>query len=128
MAKEVQIGAQPVILFDGECGLCDRWVSFVLAVDRRERFKFAALRPEELAAANSVMLRLNGQVYLRSEAVLRTLGLLGFPYWLAGALRVVPIAWRDGVYDWVARNRYKVFGRRETCRIPTPRERARFVS
>ena len=121
-------GPHPIVLFDGDCGLCDRWVRFVLWADRGARVRFAPLRPEELAQADSVMLRQNGQTYLRSEAVLRTLGGLGFPYSLAATLRVVPVAWRDAAYNLVARHRYRLFGRRQTCRIPTPGERARFVS
>jgi len=118
----------PVVLFDGDCGLCDRWVQFVLRADRQARFRFAPLQPEDLAQADSVVLRERGRTYLRSEAVLRTLGGLGFPYSLATALRLVPVAWRDTFYNQVARHRYRLFGRRLACRIPTPAERARFVS
>jgi predicted DCC family thiol-disulfide oxidoreductase YuxK len=118
----------PVILFDGECGICDRWVQFVLWADRDGRFRFAALKPEDLARVDSVMLRYDGRLYLRSEAVLRTFGLLGFPFRMAAILRLLPASWRDAAYDQVARNRYWLFGRRQTCRVPTAQQRSRFLA
>jgi predicted DCC family thiol-disulfide oxidoreductase YuxK len=118
----------PVILFDGECALCNWWVDFVLRVDRNRRFRFRTLQPEDLPDADSVALQTGDEVYFRSEAVLRILTGLGFPYSLAAALRIFPRGLRDLVYNWVARNRYRWFGRRDTCRIPTPEERSRFVS
>ena len=116
-----------IIFFDGHCGLCDRWVQFVLKADRSQRFLFAPLQPQDLAQADSVMLRLNGRVYLRSEAVLHTLGHLGHPYRLALILRYVPLRFRDAVYDLVARNRHRWFGRRTVCPIPTATEAARLL-
>jgi predicted DCC family thiol-disulfide oxidoreductase YuxK len=103
-------------------------VNFVLKADRKATFRFAPLKANDLARAESVMLRENGHVLLRSDAVLRVFSLLGFPYSLAAPLRLVPLAIRDAVYNWVARNRYRWFGRADSCRIPTADERARFVS
>jgi predicted DCC family thiol-disulfide oxidoreductase YuxK len=118
----------PVVLFDGDCALCNGWVDFVLRVDRNRKFRFATLQPEDLRNTQSIALRDGDHVYYRSEAVLQILSGLGFPYSLAAALRILPAGLRDTVYDWVARNRYHWFGRRNTCRIPTPEERSRFVS
>ncbi len=64
---------------------------------------------------------------LRPDAALRILQSLGFPYSLAGVFRVFPKALRDAVYRWIARNRYRWFGRRDACRLPTPVERERFL-
>jgi len=127
LINKTQTG-HPVILYDGDCGLCSHWVSFLLRADRRARFRFAPLQATDLAQADSVKLRHKGVVYLRSEAVLRTLALLGFPYSLATPLRLIPRTWRDAVYDLVARNRHRFFARPSTCRIPTPEERARLAS
>jgi predicted DCC family thiol-disulfide oxidoreductase YuxK len=116
---------RPVVLFDGDCGLCDRWVQFVLKADSAERFRFAPLQVQEMAQADSVMLRVDGRVYLRSEAVLRTLGQLGFPYRVSLVLRWIPLRLRDAVYDLVARHRHRWLSPRAVCSIPTARQIAR---
>ena len=129
----------PVILFDGVCGLCNWWVSFVLERDKRGRFRFAALQGEaggELLRSHglpvdqldTVVLIAGERAYSKSAAVLEILKRLGFPWSLAAAGAVLPIGVRDGLYDFVARNRYRWFGRTETCRIPTAAERGRFLA
>ena len=128
----------PVILFDGVCGLCDRWVSFVLKRDRRCTFRFAALQSEAGASLlrahglprdqlSSVVLIAGGRAYLKSAAILEMLRGLGLPWSLAVAGAALPVGFRDRLYDFVARNRYEWFGRTDTCRIPSPAERARFL-
>jgi predicted DCC family thiol-disulfide oxidoreductase YuxK len=129
----------PVILFDGVCGLCDRWVSFVLERDKRSAFRFAALQSEAGGALlrshglpadqlDSVVLIVGGRAYLKSAAILEILKRLGFPWSLASAGAAVPGGLRDALYDFVATNRYRWFGRTETCRLPTPAERSRFLA
>ena len=129
----------PMILFDGVCGLCNWWVSFVLERDKRGRFRFAALQSEAGGALlrshglpadqlDTVVLIAGGRAYLKSAAVIEILGGLGFPWSLAAAGAVLPGALRDTLYDFVARNRYRWFGRTETCRLPTPAERGRFLA
>lgn len=127
----------PVIFFDGLCGLCDRWVGFVLKHDRRGSFRFAALQGETARhwlqidpdqPLNSVVL-LDGQgAHLKADAISRVLVRLGsiwtIPGWL---LRLVPRFLRNRGYDVVARHRYRWFGKKESCRLPTPSERARFL-
>ena len=132
----------PVLLFDGLCTLCDGTVSFVLGRDRSGRIRFAPLqgafaagvvkRHPDLTGVDSLVLvesREDGgeRVRVRSDAALRLAVLMGGPWRLLAAFRIVPRAVRDAVYDWVARNRHRWFGRRETCRLPTPDERARFL-
>jgi len=121
-----------VVVFDGECNVCNGWADFLLRFDRRDIFRFAALQSEVGArlangVEGSIVLVDGDAVLVRSDAVLRMLGLLGFPFSLVVVFRVVPRAVRDAVYDFLARNRIRWFGRRETCRVPTAEERGRFL-
>jgi predicted DCC family thiol-disulfide oxidoreductase YuxK len=125
-----------VILFDGVCNVCDRFVQFVIARDPAERFQFGALQSEGgrrlLAAAppfsgESMVLVEDGRLFTRSTAALRVVRRLRFPWSLLYGAIIVPGPLRDLVYDWFARNRYRWFGRREHCVVPTPEVRRRFV-
>jgi predicted DCC family thiol-disulfide oxidoreductase YuxK len=127
-----------VVIFDGECKFCNRWVDFLLRFDRRDVFRFAARQTEAGAAflqqaglpecgVGSIILAEDGSVLVRSAAVLRILDLLGFPFSLAAVFRLIPTTPRDAVYEWFARNRLKWFGRRSTCRLPSEAERHRFL-
>jgi predicted DCC family thiol-disulfide oxidoreductase YuxK len=130
-------GTHPVVLFDGVCGLCNRFVDWLLRRDDTGVLRFAPLQSpqaEQLGAtANgedslaTVIVVDNEKTYRRSTAALRTIAMLGWPWNLAKALLVVPRPLRDAVYRWVATNRYQWFGKRETCRMPTPEERSRFL-
>ena len=125
----------PVILFDGVCNLCNGFVQFVIARDPGARFRFAALQSDSArrlldglgAVPDSVVLVDGGRVYTRSAAALRIARRLPFPWSLAQALIVVPRPLRDWVYDRIARHRYRWFGRKDVCMIPTPDLRARFL-
>ena len=125
-----------VILFDGVCNLCNGAVRWVIEHDRREIFRFAALQSlagrDALAAApagglDSVILVDEAGVHTQGEAVLRICRRLGFPWSLALVGRALPRPWRDALYAWVARHRYRWFGRRDACLRPTPALRARFL-
>jgi len=127
-----------IILFDGVCNLCNALVRFVIARDPHGHFRFAALTSEAgvraLEAASisgvrpdSMVLIDGGRVFLRADAALQVLRRLRFPWPLAYALVAVPRSIRDRVYDVIARNRYRWFGQRETCMVPTPAVRARFL-
>ena len=128
----------PVVLFDGVCNLCNASVRFILARDRRQVFRFAALqsraarRALETAGAgpaglDSVVLVDDRGVHTQSEAVLRIAARLGLPWSLLAAGRVLPRGVRDAIYASVARHRYRWFGRRDACPRPTPALRARFL-
>jgi predicted DCC family thiol-disulfide oxidoreductase YuxK len=132
------VAGRPVILFDGVCNLCNRSVQFVLGHDRRARFLLAANQSEagrrRLAAhgfdgeiPQTIYLVEGGRLYRESTAVLRIARGLGFPWSLAWAAILVPRFLRDAVYHFVARNRYRWFGRREQCRLPQPGEKERFL-
>jgi len=128
----VGTGGHVVVIFDGECNVCNGWADFLLRFDKKDIFRFAALQSEvgtRLAngVEGSIVLVDGSAVLVRSDAVLRMLALLGFPFSLAGIARVIPRGLRDAVYDFVARNRIKWFGRRDTCRVPTAEERGKFL-
>lgn len=130
----------PVILFDGHCNLCNVAVDFVLRREAVPEVRFASLQSEAgraLLAAHGVaapdgdpdtiVLVDDGAVWTHSDAALRMARRLRLPWRALGWLTWVPRALRDGVYRWVARNRYRWFGRSETCRVATPAEKARFL-
>jgi predicted DCC family thiol-disulfide oxidoreductase YuxK len=127
----------PVIFFDGVCGLCNAWIDFVVARDKTRVFRFGPLQGETArewlnlppeAAFDSVMLVDSTGIYRKSEAVWRILARLPGPWRLmAGILRVIPGPIRNWGYDFVARHRYRWFGKKETCRLPSADERERFV-
>lgn len=129
----------PVIVFDGVCLLCSRWVDFILLHDRDGRFRLAAmqgnhgsslLRAHGLAPDDptSFLLVQDGHGYTDTDAIARVLGQLGHRWTLISRLlRAVPKFLRDPAYRWVARHRYRLFGRREQCRLPDAAHAARFL-
>ena len=126
----------PIVFFDGVCGLCNASVDRLLRWDRHAVLRFAPLQgatAERLLPAmltghigTLVLLDADG-LHLRSEAALRTLKYVHGPWRLLAGLRAVPRAVRDGVYDIIARRRYEWFGKKESCRVPSPHERERFL-
>jgi predicted DCC family thiol-disulfide oxidoreductase YuxK len=135
--------APAIILFDGVCNLCNGFVQFVLRHDGAGQFRFAALQseaarallaahghpltPAALADPASVVLVAEGRVYTHSAAVLRIAGRLGGLWRLAAVGWLLPGPWRDALYRFVARHRYRWFGRQESCWLPTPALRGRFL-
>ena len=128
----------PVILFDGICNLCNSAVQFVIKRDKKQRFRFASLQSEQgqqvldemqypLTRADSFYLVENGKVFDQSTAALRVVRALQGLWPLLYGFIVVPPFIRDGVYNVIAKNRYRWFGQRNTCIVPTPENRARFL-
>lgn len=128
----------PIILFDGVCNLCNSSVDFVIDRDPEARFRFASLQGEigrgllrqhDVApeAMDSVVLIEEGRVHTRSTAALRIARRLPFPWPLFSIFFILPALLRDFFYDLIARNRYRWFGRRESCRMPTPELQTRFL-
>ena len=137
LAPNLQPGDR-VILFDGVCRLCSAWVRFLIRFDREHKFKLAAVQSEEGQAILSffglpldefeTMLLVEGnQVYGKSDAFLRVLRQLPFPWPVFTCFRWIPRTLRDWVYDRIARNRYRWFGKYDTCRMPAAAERQRFL-
>jgi len=131
-------GRGAIVLFDGVCNLCNASVGFIIDRDRRGYFSFAALQSEvgrrRLASyrrpgetLDTVVLLEGGRVYTRSRAALRIARRLDGLWPLLFALSVLPEPIADAAYGWIARNRYRWFGRSESCRVPTPELRARFL-
>lgn len=129
----------PIILFDGECNLCDRSVRFILARDRKQQFRFASLQSaagtrliERFApraqGSTTVVLIADGTAHIRSDAALRIAARMDGLWPVLGVFRIVPRPLRDWVYDVVARNRYRWFGRTPCCMVPSPELRERFLS
>ncbi|WP_421871787.1 thiol-disulfide oxidoreductase DCC family protein [Pararhizobium sp.] len=129
----------PILVFDGECIFCSGWVNFVLRYDRLGRYRFitaqsplgqALYRHYGLDSRDyeTNMLIADGIVHLKSEGSLRLAAGLAFPWKLAGILRLIPKSIRDPLYEWIARNRYRIAGRRNTCLVPSPEHRARFLA
>ena len=125
-----------MLLFDGVCTLCSGSVRFVIERDPAGRFQFAPLQSEAARRLlerapqplpDSLVLVEDGRLFTRSTAVLRIARGLRFPWPLAYVFVAVPRPVRDWVYDAVARNRYRWFGRRDVCMMPTPELRARFL-
>ena len=132
-----------LVLYDGVCGLCDRFVQFLIRADRHDRLRFAALQGE---IAAEVLVRAGGsagpldtvrvipdwgtpreRVLERSDAALFAVSACGGIYSAAKLLRLIPRGARDAAYAWIARNRYRWFGTLESCSIPTKATRARFL-
>lgn len=135
--------SNPIVLYDGVCGLCNHLVQFLLKRDTHNRFRFASLQSEfasNLLTRHGIDPHDLDTVYVvkgygqpderllaRSDAILFMLKQLGGFWKIAGVGQVLPKAFRDRVYKIVARNRYRVFGKQESCMLPEPKHRAKFL-
>jgi predicted DCC family thiol-disulfide oxidoreductase YuxK len=133
----------PVLLYDGVCGFCNRTVQLLLRLDPRGTLRFAALQSDygqrvvarhpSLKGVDSVVFVETSpdgaaeRVHVRSDAALRVASYLGGPYKIFLAARLLPTSLRDFLYDAFARNRYKLFGKYDTCLLPAPEVRSRFL-
>ena len=128
---------QPVILFDGVCNLCNGTVDFLMKRNRKKQFRFASLQSETgaflrhqyqiPAYSDSVILIKSETVYFKSDAAFEIAGMLSYPWKIAAFFKIIPKKIRDSIYDWIAKNRYSWFGKRETCRIPSAEEMEFFI-
>jgi len=128
-----------IVLFDGVCNLCNKTVQFIIRKDSKSKFRFASLQSEnallllrqtELLPDNfdSIIYFRNNKFYLKSTAVLKILFDLGGVWRSFYVLIIIPRYMRDVVYDYIAKRRYKYFGKRDTCMIPTPANQERFLN
>lgn len=128
----------PVILFDGVCNFCNGAVNFTIKRDKHKTIKFAALQSDIGQALlkqyglpgdfiSSFLFIENGKVYSRSTAALRVCRYLKALWPLCYGFIIVPAFIRNAVYDFIAKNRYKWFGQKDECMVPTPDVRARFL-
>lgn len=132
-----------ILLYDGECGFCDRTVQYVLKHDRRERIRFAPLQsgfatdkvvkagldPQDLSSMVLILSpgASDEKLLVRGRAALTTLHLLGGWREIPALLRFLPRFLLDWGYGIIARNRFRMGGRLESCRIPSQNERSRFI-
>lgn len=125
-------------MFDGVCNLCNWFVNFIIARDKKNRFQFGSLQSAVVidllrrhdfltSDLSTVILLENEKLYYQSTAVLRILRMLGGVWSLMYVFIVLPKPLRDFMYNLIARHRYKLFGRQDTCMIPTPELKAKFV-
>ena len=135
--------SNPIVLYDGVCGLCNRLNQFLLKRDTHDRFRFASLQSDLAASllerhgADSrdldtvyVVLDYNQpgeRLLARSDAIVHVVTQLNGIWKLAEVGRVLPKFVRDGLYKIVARNRYRVFGKHESCMLPDPKDRHKFL-
>lgn len=127
-----------IILFDGVCNLCNTSIHFIIDRDPKAKFVFAPLQSslgQQLVAQaglpttiDTIVFFKNGKVYTRSTAALEIAGMLTGFWFLLRVGYIIPRCIRDGVYNWIARHRYKWFGQTEACRIPTPALKSRFLA
>lgn len=126
-----------IIFFDGVCNLCSGAVRFVLKRDRKNRFKFASLQSDfarerlrkfgSHESLETIVLIDHGRLFKKSDAALEIARHLDFPWPLWYALKIFPRAIRDFFYEFVARNRYRWFGKSDHCMLPAPELSERFV-
>ncbi|MCB0548247.1 MAG: thiol-disulfide oxidoreductase DCC family protein [Phaeodactylibacter sp.] len=128
----------PVLLFDGVCNLCNGAVQFIIERDPKGVFRFASLQsaaaknllepyPEAPEDISTIVLLENSRMYTRSDAALRAARHLPGAWPALYGFLIVPRSIRDAVYNWIARNRYRWFGKKDQCMIPTPELRDRFL-
>ena len=116
-----------VILFDGICNLCNGAVDFIMKKDKTRQFRFVALQSNEgkkymdqykvPPQIDSVILIKNEEAFVESEAAIEIGKMLPAPWKWSGIFRIVPLKIRDSIYRWIAKNRYRWFGKRQSCRI-----------
>lgn len=128
----------PIILFDGVCNFCNYWVNLIIKYDRKKVFKFAPLQGifgssihskllESNLNVDSVVLSYNGSLYTQSDAVINIGSLLGGIFVLLKIGLLLPKPVRNKMYNWIAQNRYRWFGKKETCMIPSAEIAERFL-
>jgi predicted DCC family thiol-disulfide oxidoreductase YuxK len=129
----------PIIVFDGYCALCSGWAQLVLRHDSAENFRLLpaqsplgralyvhyGLHPEDYET--NILIE-NGVAWFKSEGSIRMAEGLGVPWSLAAAFRILPVGWRDRLYEFIARNRLRFFGKRESCYMPDVQHRHRFLA
>lgn len=125
----------PIIFFDGVCTLCNHWVNFCLNLDSTQSLRFAPIQGDTAAQKlpekyvkdfSTIVFYQNGTISIKSTAALNILGTLGGIWFIISWLRIIPPFIRNLIYDIVAKNRYRVFGKKDSCRLPLPHERALF--
>lgn len=131
-APATLVGALPdrLVVFDGVCVLCSFFARFIVRFDRKNRFRFATAQSplgEALFRAHGLrtdiyetnLVLIDGVPHMRLDSFIATADALGWPWRAARTLQILPRSWRDGLYNLIAGNRYAVFGKKDSCEIPS---------
>jgi predicted DCC family thiol-disulfide oxidoreductase YuxK len=135
---EQSVHSYSIVLFDGVCKFCNGWVQFIIRHDQHDRFRFSPLqsdRAQSLIVSNpllddaldSVIVLEGSTIYTHSSAVLQILKRLGGPWSLLIVFKIIPRPIRDTLYHWIAKRRYKLFGKYDSCMIPNEHIRRKFI-
>ena len=125
-----------VIFFDGYCGLCNGFVDFMIKIDKEGLFKFSPLQseyaksnlnPSDTLDLKSVVVLIDGKSYRKAEGVFKALTSIGGVWRMTAIFNSFPNSILNFGYELVAENRYRLFGKRDTCRLPTQEEKSRFI-
>lgn len=131
--------SKKIILFDGVCNLCNRSIQFIIKRDKKDEFRFTTLQGDlgrqllqerniDTAKVDSIILIEPGVAfYTKSTAALKIGDSFGGLWKIVNVLNLIPRQLRDIVYDWIARNRYRWYGKKDACMVPTPELRAKFL-
>jgi predicted DCC family thiol-disulfide oxidoreductase YuxK len=128
-----------IVLFDGVCNFCNSTVNFIIERDKKNIFQFAPLQESagksllqqyqlDTKDLDSIVLIKNKKAYIKSDAALEIAKDLAGLWKILVVFKIIPTFLRDKVYDFIAANRYRIFGKKESCSIPTPELRAKFIS
>jgi predicted DCC family thiol-disulfide oxidoreductase YuxK len=128
-----------IVLFDGVCNFCNSTVNFIIERDKKNIFQFAPLQESagksllqqyqlDTKDLDSIVLIKNKKAYIKSDAALEIAKDLTGLWKILVVFKIIPTFLRDKVYDFIAANRYRIFGKKESCSIPTPELRAKFIS
>jgi predicted DCC family thiol-disulfide oxidoreductase YuxK len=129
----------PLIVFDGECVFCSGWVQFALRHDRSKRYRFLAAQSplgaalyrhyglDERDYETNILIE-NGQAYFKSDGSIRMISGLGLPWSLVSIFRILPRPLADKIYEFIARNRLRIAGRRISCFVPSAEDKGRFLA
>ncbi|MGJ4748270.1 thiol-disulfide oxidoreductase DCC family protein [Leptospira sp. SA-E8] len=131
---------EPIVLFDGVCNLCNGAVNVLLDLDKHKRLKFASLQSEyaknliqsktleeKIQGIDSILFWDGKEIHIKSNAILEICGKLGSFWKILKLGYIIPRPIRNILYDLIAKNRYKLFGKREACRMPTPELKERIL-
>jgi predicted DCC family thiol-disulfide oxidoreductase YuxK len=129
---------EKIVFFDGVCNFCNYWVNFAIKRDKKNKLRFAPLQGETAKSVlpkhkinttvlSTVVFVENGKVYTQSSAALRICKHLNGVWKIFYGLMIIPKFLRDAAYNFIAKNRYRWFGKKEACMIPTPEMRERFL-
>ncbi|MDX1957022.1 MAG: DCC1-like thiol-disulfide oxidoreductase family protein [Leptospiraceae bacterium] len=127
-----------IILFDGVCNLCNGIVNMMIDLDKKDQFRFASIQSEigqkiskqynvNSMDLDSVVVIYEDKVYKKSSAVFLIWATIGFPFSMIRIFQILPTSFLDMIYDLIAKNRYKLFGSKDECRIPTPELKKKFL-